>query len=448
MKKVLLLITFLFSIVCFSQAITINTTTYTSDELVKTVLTNNSPCINIRNVQSSTGTSAIPSSTNGIGYFTNTNPNFPLQNGVILTTGNVLNSPGPNTTTLSDGTLAWNGDSALENALAAAGVTMVSKNATVLEFDFTPISPNFNFQFLFASEEYGTYQCFSPDAFAFLLTDSFGVTQNLAVIPNTTIPISVQTIRNTTYNPSCTSENAGFFGLFNDGTAAAASATNYNGQTVLMNASSTSLVPNTTYHIKLVIADGNNDNQFDSAVFLGGGSFNFGQDVLGPDLTINTNSALCSNNGINEPYTITSGLDSNLFDFVWKDANGIPIPGATNSDLTINQAGTYLLTYYVQSTNCEVATNNITIEYNSVVFTNEPLDLFLCSSGQSSYTFDFNSNQTLVQTSGVNVTFHELENEAENEQAAIPLIYNVNAVDLPKTIWIRAEDNFTGLLYY
>jgi hypothetical protein len=35
-----------------------------------------------------------------------------------------------------------------------------------IEFDFQPKTPNFNFSFLFASEEYGTSVPFS-DAFAF-----------------------------------------------------------------------------------------------------------------------------------------------------------------------------------------------------------------------------------------------------------------------------------------
>lgn len=447
MKKAFLLITSLFSIVSLSQVITIDTSTYTADGLVKTVLTNNSPCINIQNVSSRTGTNF--GSTNGIGYFTNTNPAFPLQNGVILTTGNVLNSPGPNNTLLNDGTSAWAGDANLEAALAAAGVTMVSKNATVLEFDFTPFSPNFNFQFLFASEEYGTYQCLSPDAFAFLLTNTTtGFTQNLAVIPSTTIPISVQTIRNNIYNPICLSANPSYFGLFNDGTASATSATNYNGQTVVMNASSTNLSTTDTYHIKLVIADGNNDNIYDSAVFLGGGSFDFGQDVLGPDVTIANETAPCNNNNINEPYTINSGLDPNLFDFVWKDVNGVPIPGETGPILIVNQPGTYLLTYYVQSTGCEVATNNIIIEYNTPIVTPDPINLYKCNNGSADYTFDLATNTTIVDpTAAYVISYHEFQAQANAGTIPLPTNYTVPTGNLPKTVWVRIQNPTTGCYY-
>ena len=447
MKKVLILSFLLFSIISFSQVITVDTSTYTADGLVRTVLTNNSPCLSINNVSSRTGTNF--GSTNGIGYFTNTNPAFPLQNGVILTTGNVLNSPGPNNTILNDGTLGWAGDANLETALAAAGVTMVSKNATVLEFDFKPFSPNFNFKFLFASEEYGTYQCLSPDAFAFLLTNTnTGVTQNLAVIPSTTIPISVQTIRNSIYNPSCNSANTSYFGLFNDGTAAAASATNYNGQTVIMNASSTSLSITDTYHIKLVIADGNNDNKYDSAVFLGGGSFDFGQDVLGPDVTIANGTAPCNNNNINAPYTIYSGLDPNLFDFVWKDVNGNPIPGETGPNLIVNQPGTYLLTYYVQSTSCEVATNNIIIEYNNSITTPDPINLYKCNNGSANYTFNLATNTPIVNpTANYLISYHEFQAQANAGNIPLPTNYTVPAGSLPKTVWVRIQNPTTGCYY-
>lgn len=72
-----------------------------------------------------------------------------------------------------------------------------------------------SFNFLFASDEYGTYQCAYADAFAFLLTDLVsGVTTNLAVVPGTTAPVSVVTIRDALYNNSCISVNPGFFDTY------------------------------------------------------------------------------------------------------------------------------------------------------------------------------------------------------------------------------------------
>ena len=146
MKKLILLIGILFTAIGFSQPINVNTTNYTVPQLVNDVLINTS-CVNATNVTWSTGSNF--GSTNGIGFFQNTNPNFPMQSGVILSTGNVASAPGPNNTLLSDGNPAWPGDTDLENTLAAAGVSLVSKNATVLEFDFVPNSSFFSFDFIF-----------------------------------------------------------------------------------------------------------------------------------------------------------------------------------------------------------------------------------------------------------------------------------------------------------
>lgn len=441
MKKVFSLFGLLYTCLSFSQVITINDTR-TADDLVRNVLVN-SPCANVANVTSRTGT--FYGSSNGIGYFTNTNTNFPLSSGVILSTGNVLNSPGPNSSDLSDGSVVWAGDTALENALAAAGVSMNSINATVVEFDFTSFTTYFNFQFLFASEEYGTYQCQSPDAFAFLLTDSVtGITTNLAVIPSTTIPISVGTIRDALYNSSCPSANASYFGRFNGGSNAAASPINFNGQTVLMNASS-NLIANRTYHIKLVVADNannNNDVRFDSAIFLGGSSFVFNQDVLGPDLTIANNTALCVNDGVNEPYTITSGLNPAQFTFVWKDGSGVPIPGETGPNLTVTSPGTYQLTYYIAATNCEVATNDIVIEYNSPINTPNPSNMYKCNNGQPSYAFDLSYNTLLVDpSSSFTISYHNTQLEAQTNSNPLGTNINVLTPLLPKTVWMRIVDN-------
>ncbi|MGK4569207.1 choice-of-anchor L domain-containing protein [Flavobacterium sp. 3HN19-14] len=152
MKKIFIFLLLTVSFAGFSQGVVIDATTYNPNQLVNQILIN-SPCVSGTNVQASTGTAF--GSTNGIGYFTNSNPNFPFAKGVVLTTGDVTKVPSPNNTVLSDGTAAWPGDTALETALAAQGVNVVSKNATVLEFDFIPSTASFDFSFVFASEEYG-----------------------------------------------------------------------------------------------------------------------------------------------------------------------------------------------------------------------------------------------------------------------------------------------------
>lgn len=418
MKKLILLLTVTFSVNCFSQAITVNTTTYSVPQLVNSVLIN-SPCVSATNITWKTGTNF--GSSNGIGYFQNTNPNFPIQSGVILSTGDVSNAKGPNTTDLNDGASNWQGDAALESILLQSGITMNSTNATVLEFDFIPISPNFSFDFLFASEEYGNFQCQFSDAFAFLLTNTVtGVTTNLAVVPNTTSPISVVTIRDFLYNSSCPSANADYFGSYNGGSAAAASAINFNGQTKLLNANAT-LIPNTPYHIKLVIAD-RTDSDSDSAIFMSSNSFNIGQDVLGQDLTIANNTAIC--NGQN--YNLTTGLNPANYTFSWKKGN-VTIAGANAADLTITEPGNYSVTYQQIGGGCQPITDAITIEYHAQIITPDPVNLYKCNTGSANYAFDLALNTPII-TAGLDpattVKYYASSADANNNNNALPNTYN------------------------
>ncbi|WP_298140991.1 choice-of-anchor L domain-containing protein, partial [Flavobacterium sp.] len=319
-----------------------NTTTYTNEQLVTNVLVNN-PCISISNVTSSTGTNF--GSTNGIGYFTNTNPTFPLASGIVLSTGNVNNIPGPNSSILSNGASSWAGDAQLDNIITTAtGTAMNSLNATKLEFDFTSLNEFMSFDFLFASEEYGTFQCSYSDAFAFLLTDlESGITTNLAVVPGTTTPISVVTIRDTEFNTGCSSVNADFFDTYFNGANIYSSATNFNGQTTEMTASS-AIIPNHPYHIKLVVAD-RSDAAFDSAVFIKAGSFTSGppecSDKINLVAFVDTNS-----NGIQDSGEVNFTYGS----FVYQqnntgDISNISSPFGTYTIYDSNSTNTYDFSY-------------------------------------------------------------------------------------------------------
>lgn len=259
--------------------ITTTTTQYTTEQLVKEVLVNN-PCVTVSNITSSTGTNF--GSVNGIGYFEASKSKFPISNGIILSTGDATKAPGPKDKIQSEGSFDWSGDTELDNIInTATGTNYTSRNATKLEFDFSSMNEFMSFNFLFASEEYGTYQCGYLDAFTFLLTDlETGITTNIAVIPGTTIPVSVGTIRNAKYNDLCTSENLAYFGDFYgfykgvnyDETKEAP--INFNGVSQLMTASS-KILPNHPYHIKLVVAD-RIDDDWDTAIFIQGGSFSSG----------------------------------------------------------------------------------------------------------------------------------------------------------------------------
>ncbi|HEY0091435.1 MAG TPA: choice-of-anchor L domain-containing protein, partial [Flavobacterium sp.] len=434
MKKSLLTLLLFAPFYVFSQAITVNTSSYTVPQLVNNVLIN-SPCVSATNVTWRTGTNF--GSANGIGFFQNTNAAFPMQGGVILSTGNVHNAPGPNSALLNDGSALWTGDTDLEQTLGAAGISMVSTNATVLEFDFTPISSQFNFDFVFASEEYGNFQCQFSDAFAFLLTNvNTGVTTNLAVVPNTNTPISVVTIRDFIYNSSCNSQNQQYFGSYNGGSQAAGSATNFNGQTVMLNATST-LIPNTPYHIKLVIAD-RSDHQSDSAIFISSDSFNIGQDVLGLDLTVANSSAICQGG----TYNLSTGLNPSSYTFSWTK-DGVTIPGATGPSISVTQPGYYSVTYTNILNICQPVTDIINIEYYPQFTTPNPVPLYKCNTGAATYIYDLAYNTPIVTagiTAATQVSYHASQADANNNLNPLPLSYS----SAPgQTVYVRIKNSDT-----
>lgn len=435
MKKLLIFVLFINSVLGFSQAITVDVNTYSVPELVNNVLIN-SPCITTQNITWRTGSNF--GSTNGIGYFSNTNANFPMTSGVVLTTGNALEAAGPNSSLLESGNSSWVGDSDLEATLAASGITMNSTNATVLEFEFSPISPYFNFDFIFASEEYGNFQCQFSDAFAFLLTDmTTGVTTNLAVVPNTNLPISVVTIRDYLYNSTCPSVNEQYFGRYNGGNNAASAPVNFNGQTTLMTASST-LIVNHLYKIKLVIAD-RGDYKSDSAIFIASESFNIGQDVLGPDLTVANHTAICSGQNT----TISSGLNSALYSFVWKK-NGVVLNGETGPNLVVTSPGTYELTYTNIALPCQQVTDSKVVQFYTAYNVVNPINLYKCNGGSGPYTFNFNYNTNLIKSNqppATSVSYFTSQTDAINNINPLSNTHNSNGNE---TIYVRVVNPNTG----
>ena len=308
-----------------------------------------------------------------------------------------------------------------------------SYNASVIEFDFVPLTDFISFDFIFASEEYGNFQCQFSDAFAFLLTNTTtGVTTNLALVPNTNLPISVVTIRDYLYNSSCPSANAQFFGSYNGGSQAASSAINFNGQTTLMTAAST-LVPGVQYHIKLVIAD-RLDPQSDSAIFISANSLNIGQDVLGQDLTIANNTALCHGS----THTINTGLNASNFTFEWKKGNTI-LTNETGPSLLISQPGNYSVTYTNILSPCLPTTNSVVIEYFPQINAQNPTNLYRCDTGNTTYNYNLDLNTAVVKT-GLNantvVTYHPSQQDAENNTNTLPLNYTGTP---GQTVFVRIQ---------
>ncbi|OMQ11979.1 T9SS type B sorting domain-containing protein [[Flexibacter] sp. ATCC 35103] len=360
--KVALFVTLmcLFSVKIKAQNITVDATK-TPDELVKNILINSS-CINIGTVNAS----GNPDNTgNSYAYFNSTGSSFPFSGGIVLSTSPSKNAAGPFNQSTSQGQTNknWKGDADLEKAINKDGSTQ----ATVLEFDFVALTNSISFNYIFASNEYQTYYpCEYSDGFAFLIKEA-GTTddyKNLAVLPNTSTPVSSTTVH-TKIEPvfmngqsfsGCEAVNENFFNGYNT----VNSPINYAGQTVVMNAQ-TEVIPNKTYHLKLVIAD-DPTGQYNSAVFIEAGSFvstiNFGVDK-----TIANNNPAC----FGEDVALDTQLNSALYSFKWlkQDASNNYveiIPAETGSVYNVKTTGNYKVEATLTGTTC-VSTGEIKIEY-------------------------------------------------------------------------------------
>ena len=419
-SKILYTITFFIcSFYASSQTISVDSNGFTPQQLVDLLLANS--CATNSNISISSGQS--------VAYFNGNGSSFPIQEGIIIRSGIAANSQGAYTGNGLGSQVTTNGDADLQTISNQSGQSATITDAAFLQFDFTPSSTSFSFDFLFASNEYGEWQCGFSDVFAFLLTDlTTGETTNLAVIPGSNTPISVRDIRDSQFNSSCNSVNPSLFGTYNVNNPAS-SALNMRGHTVLLNASST-VIPNNNYRIKLVIGD-YNDSNFDSAVFIQAGSFDTTLDI-GPDIEICDGDTILLDSG----YTNTTD-----FSYQWL-RNGSPLAGETAPILNVSQAGTYDLVITTLSTGCELTDQVVVNELQL----STPQDLLECDTGSTiTFNLTLNNQATLgIDENEYDVFYYvSLDNANDNIPIDNSLLTSYPAIG-GETIYLRIQNRVTG----
>ncbi|MFK7834204.1 MAG: choice-of-anchor L domain-containing protein [Winogradskyella sp.] len=407
MKQILLLAALLVSVFTYAQNITVDSQTYTPQQLIEDILID-SDCINNINVTNVVG-GEFGSMDRSYGYFDATGTSFPFQSGIVLSTGRLSNVPGPNDSLSDDNATGWTGDLDLETAVNESGTI----NATIIEFEFTAVASQVSFRYLFASEEYqenNANSCRFSDIFGFLIRPANSQTQfeNIALVPNTNTPVKVTTVTPGVLG-SCPPENETYFGDWNDSNY---QPINFNGQTAVLTATA-NVMPNVTYQVKLVIADEGNA-RFDSAVFLEASSFQLSTD-LGPNRLIATSNALCDGEAI-ELDAFEPG--QNIYEWyrdgvlVQTDAADCVVCGS----YTVTQPGTYSVEITLDN-NC-VAYGETIIEYAPLPNANDSV-LIECDLNQDGLTtynlFDATEAILTGNSNAVITSFYLSEQDARTD---------------------------------
>jgi len=239
-QKLLLVSTFLISTFSYSQ-LTVATGA-TAQQLGNNLAGNN---VNIFNA-------TITGTTQQRGTFQFVGSELGLNSGVILSTGNILDAPGPNSNGGTSSGMGGAGDPLLD---ALSGVT--TYDAVRFQFDFEVQGDEIEFKFVFLSEEYNEFvNSGFNDVFAFYISGPGIVGQeNLAVVPGTTTPVTINSIN-----------NGSFWQFYHDNENGNTNI-EFDGFTTLMTAFKSGLQPCGIYTLSLRIADGS-DSAFDSAVLL------------------------------------------------------------------------------------------------------------------------------------------------------------------------------------
>lgn len=246
-----------------------------------------------------------------IARFNGFSANFGLYDGIIMTTGvtntNLTGPLGPNNLAGASTTLGLPGlPPPIKQWLGAAIGTDNFFDASVLKIKFKSTDSTLIFKYVFASEEYNEYvDTDHSDAFAMYIEGPGipGGYPNMALVPNTSLPITINTI-NGGYSTTCTYGGGTNEQYFVDNCFGYHM--QYDGYTTPLIAYS-NIIPNETYMLNIVITDVG-DGQWDSGVFIGSG----GITANTPD-NIQTNSNIYPNPS-NGSFTVT-GLEgeTNLY---------------------------------------------------------------------------------------------------------------------------------------
>lgn len=218
------------------------TTNRSVTDLVTNVLA--SKGVSIQNIESS-------ANLNAIGFFDGRGSNLGLDSGIVISTGQVKNAAGKNLI----GNTGTSNNQAGDSLISKLNPSQPNFDASWIKFDITPESDSIRFRFIFASEEYPEFvnQLYNDVFGLFILGNEYGTETNLAIIPNTNTPVSIQSI-NGIVNAQ----------LYRDNTNGLTCS--FDGFTTIIEVKA-KVTPCKKYQLKFVIAD-IKDFIYDSGIFI------------------------------------------------------------------------------------------------------------------------------------------------------------------------------------
>ena len=282
-------------------------TSYSPEQIIRKFLLNDESDLIIKNV-------SFKGQRQSMGYFENETPLDVINQGVLLSTGDVFDAMGPNKSK-STGTRGsgW-GDKDLQ--AIATGVVM---DAVSLEFDLIALRDSIVFEYVFASDEYPEFVDMGVnDIFGFFLHEQNSKVifpLNLAKVPNSKNPVSINTINhrvNEQYflRSDFLSAHDNQFWRAHPELFLRVRFFEYDGFTTVLRATA-KLEEGKTYHLKFAIADVG-DRIYDSAVMLKAKSFSSSGNRIPQADSIVKNEIDLKMAAFNDSYSANKDLSFNL----------------------------------------------------------------------------------------------------------------------------------------
>lgn len=232
------------------------------------------------------------------GMFDGVNTNLGINDGVLLTSGSANSAIGPNNTESEGVNNGAPGDNQLDVLSAAT-----TFDGCVLELDLIPSCDTLRIKYVFGSEEYPEFvgQEFN-DVFAFFVSGpGIAGSQNVALLPNTTTAVAVNSVNPTT--------NTNYY------------VDNKNGNTIQYDGFTTVLEGKIgvqlceTYHLKMAVADVV-DGIYESGVFIQGNSIKCNdivytdevRNVSGMEACNDGSFTFCREGDLSQPYDIALNI--------------------------------------------------------------------------------------------------------------------------------------------